>query len=45
MRDGKDLMIGTMLGRMTKHCVQQMLIEIEVSMVQDASCLPDFQVN
>lgn len=45
IRDNKDLVIYTMLGRMTEHCVQQMVIELEVSMVKDVSFFPDFQVN
>lgn len=34
MRNNKDLMIDTVLGRMTKHCVQRMLTEFELSMVE-----------
>lgn len=45
MRDSEDLLIDTMLGRITKHCVQQMLSDLEMSMVEDVSCLPDFQVK
>lgn len=45
MRGKKDMMIDTMLGRMTEHCVQQILFELEVSMVEDVSYLLDFQVK